>query len=731
MANAASPATSPAPSNYVSNLLASLSHNELLETLENAEAAAEAKKTELSLVVGTRYPSLLAAADSCEELLNLSKSIGTTLDSLSPLLASLNSHPAPPPVPAAVEPDAVTELGSLVGVVTCDFNLKNVVSSYLRGMEIISSPPPPPSPPLPPLLKSILLSQLPSILQKIDEQLQSPNANSPLDEIVSCKWKLRETNTGEKELLQWYESERKIGLSKMLSSSNSASPPDPSAILSYVETTTKNMVELFGGKLKSTCEGYRVPRDPRILVKRNTTFLSSVQPIIVGATSDIFINLNMENLTAIKTSLDLPATPEVNWRELQTSNYFTYLFGSTYEDSVEKFIVKNIISTIDSVLDEDYSTLEKIESIGEGGRGAVLAVIGVVITNLMEGGLPGARSILSLNSFVSSSSPLREVLRASVGPVTGIDLKGFESAHSIGGDSTGNIRASSLTDILSLPSAPAHFKLIPRLLSHIPLPLATLLCATYLNLRDIDTIEDLINVVVRESVDSVVDNFLSSSSSPGSSPPSQLAFLRSPDSDFRPPSTRLLNLLMSTATTLIKNTTLADLLFTATSPSSYNLTKVLRMRCVHHIEVSVANMYLNENDPEGEDNALQYFIDISFYKFCNPKLPPQLAARLEQMKKKADPMAIELANVDVNVPAIYHSHSALLNALFNPSTSQTSTTHNQLPPSNSMFETKAKFKPFAVLSEEEEEEEERRRKRAKQSVEKKETWGVSNLWGGL
>ncbi|GMI05730.1 hypothetical protein TrRE_jg2725 [Triparma retinervis] len=487
---------------------------------------------------------------------------------------------------------------------------------------------------------AVLSSQLPSILQKIDSQLQSPTPSSPQDEIVSCKWKLRPKGSGEKELLQWYENERKIGLSKLLSSTSTSLPPGPEAIISYVETTTKQMVELFGGKLKATCEGYRVPKDPRIIVKRTTLFLSAVKLTIDDATSEIFASHDMESLTNIRTSLDLPATPEVNWRELQTSNYFTYLFGSTFEDSVEKFIVKNIISTIDSVLDEDYLPLEKIGSIGEGGRGAVLTVIGVVIANLMDAGLPGARSIVSLNSFVSSSSIIREILKKSAGPISGIDLEGFESAHGIGGDSTGNIGASSLVDILSLQAAPAHFKLIPRLLSHITLPLATLLCATYLNLRDIDAIEDVVDVVVRDSVDSI-----------------------------------------------------------------------------------------------GEDAALQDFIDISFYKFCNNEISPKLAARLAETKVKADPMALELANVDVNIPAIYHSHSALLNSLYTPvSLPKTSTTgHNKLPPANSLFETKAKFKPFAVVTEEEEEEEERRRKRAKASVEKKEVMGglMSNLWGGL
>ena len=708
----------------------------MLETLENAEASVAAKKTELSLVVSTRYPSLLAAADSTEEMMRLSKSIETTLSSLCPLLQSLQSPPPSPSPPPPVEMDTATELGKLVGVVTCDSNLNNLVSAYLRGMEILSSPPPrTPFPPLPHLLKVVLTSQLTPILQKIDSQLQSPNPPSPLDEIVSCKWKLRPQGAGEKELLQWYESERKIGLSKLLSSSADSPPLGPNAIISYVETTTKQMVELFGGKLKETCEGYRVPKDPRIIVKRNTAFLSAVKLTIDGATSEIFNSYDMESLTAIKTSLDLPATPEVNWRELQTPNYFTYLFGSTFEDSVEKFIVKNIISTIDSVLDEDYKTLEKIGSIGEGGRGAVLTVIGVVIANLMDSGLPGARSILSLNSFVSSSLGLREVLKKSGGPITGIDLKGFESAHSIGGDSTGNIGASNLVDILSLPAAPAHFKLIPRHLSHIPLPLATLLCATYLNLRDVDAVDDLLNMVTRDSVDGIVDKFLSDSSPSSQSYPPSLPLARFRDSDFRPPSAKLINLLMSTATTLIKNTTLADLLFTATSPSSYSLTKVLRSRCVHHIEASVATMYLAERAERGEDAALQDFIDISFFKFCNNEISPQLVVRLEEAKRKADPMALELANIDVNIPAIYHSHSALLNALFAPASSPTTSTtsHNKLPPSNSLFETKAKFKPFAVVTEDEEDEEERRRKRSKATTEKKESMGgmLGNLWGGL
>jgi len=546
-------------------------------------------------------------------------------------------------------------------------------------------------------------------------------------DVVSCKWKLRTKGTGEKELLQWYESERKIGLQKLLSST---SPPTPESIISYVETSTKKLIELFGGKLKSTCDGYRAPKDSRILVKRNTNFLSTVKPIIQSSTRDVFSTYNMDSLSTIKSNLDVPATQEVNWRDLQTPNYFTYLFGPTYEDSVEKFIAKNIVSTIDFVLDKDYKELEKIGSIGEGGRGAVLTVIGAVIANLVEGDLSSARAILSLSSFVSSSQSLGEVLKPAVGPITGIDLKGFESAHSIGGDGAGNVGIASLNDILSLPSPPAHFKLIHRSLSHIPLPLATLLCASYLNLRDLNVVDDLINVVIQESVNNIVEKFLFLSSPLAPIPSS--SSLPSNNSDFKPPSPRLLSLLMSTAAALIKNTNLSDLLFTATSPSSYNLTKVLRSQCIRHIEASVTRMYSLETREDGEDAALQMYVDLSFYKFCNPSFPPQLASFLEAVKRKADPMAIELANVNANVPAIYHSHSSLLNALFTPVSSQVSTpAQSNLPPSNSLFEIKTKFAMFAVTSEEEEDEEERRRKRAKKGTEKKESGFVATLFGGL
>jgi len=113
-------------SSYVSSLLAGLSYSELLQTLEQAEAATAAKKTELSLVVSTRYPALLDAADSCEEMLELSKSIETTLSSFALLLRSIQSPPAPAPPSPPVEPDIISEFGRLVGIVTCGNDLNSI-----------------------------------------------------------------------------------------------------------------------------------------------------------------------------------------------------------------------------------------------------------------------------------------------------------------------------------------------------------------------------------------------------------------------------------------------------------------------------------------------------------------------------------------------------------------------------------------------------------------------------